>query len=410
MTLRILFLTDNFPPEVNAPASRTHEHCREWVRAGHQVTVVTTAPNFPTGRVFPGYSNRLYTREELDGIEVVRVWSYVSANEGFLKRTLDYVSFALMAVLVSVFSRRFDVVVGTSPQFFTACAAWALGFLRRCPYVFELRDLWPESIRAVGAMKEGLVLDLLEKLELFLYRHAAAVISVTHAFKTDLIRRGVDADKIHVVTNGADLTRFAPRPRDAALEAQLGLKDRFVVGYVGTHGMAHALGTALDAAAIVEEGTDADRIRFLFLGDGAEKAALKARAADMGLSNVIFVDTVPKSEVARYWSLLDVSLVHLKREPLFETVIPSKLFECMAMGIPVLHGVRGESADIVLRDQVGEVFTPEDAPELAAAASRLAHDKAALEGMAARGVVAARGYDRSALAARMLEILKSVAR
>jgi glycosyltransferase involved in cell wall biosynthesis len=276
--------------------------------------------------------------------------------------------------------------------------------------VFELRDLWPESIRAVGAMKDGLVLDLLEKLELFLYRHAAAVISVTHAFKTDLIRRGVDADKIHVVTNGADLTRFAPRPRDAVLEAQLGLKDRFVVGYVGTHGMAHALGTALDAAAILEGGPDADRIRFLLLGDGAEKAALKARAADMGLSNVIFVDIVPKSEVARYWSLLDVSLVHLKREPLFETVIPSKLFECMAMGIPVLHGVRGESADIVLRDQVGEVFTPEDAPELAAAASRLAHDKAALEGMAARGVVAARGYDRSALAVRMLEILKSVAR
>jgi glycosyltransferase involved in cell wall biosynthesis len=408
--MRILFLTDNFPPEVNAPASRTHEHCREWVRAGHQVTVVTTAPNFPTGRVFPGYSNRLYTRDEIDGIEVVRVWSYVTANEGFLKRTLDYVSFALMAVLVSVFSRRFDVVVGTSPQFFTACAAWALGFLRRRPYVFELRDLWPESIRAVGAMKDGLVLDLLEKLELFLYRHAAAVISVTHAFKTDLIRRGVDADKIHVVTNGADLTRFAPRPRDAVLEAQLGLKDRFVVGYVGTHGMAHALGTALDAAAILEGGPDADRIRFLLLGDGAEKAALKARAADMGLSNVIFVDIVPKSEVARYWSLLDVSLVHLKREPLFETVIPSKLFECMAMGIPVLHGVRGESADIVLRDQVGEVFTPEDAPELAAAASRLAHDKAALEGMAARGVVAARGYDRSALAVRMLEILKSVAR
>ena len=407
--MRILFLTDNFPPEVNAPASRTHEHCREWVRAGHQVTVVTTAPNFPTGRVFPGYRNRLCAREDMDGIEVVRVWTYVTANEGFLKRTLDYVSFAFMAVLVGLFQRRFDVVVGTSPQFFTACAAWMLGVLRRRPYVFEVRDLWPESIRAVGAMKDGLVLDLLEKLELFLYRRAAAVVSVTHAFKTDLVRRGIDGDKIHVVTNGADLTRFAPRPRDEALEAQLGMKDTFVIGYVGTHGMAHALGTVLEAAAIVQHGPDADCIRFLLLGDGAEKAALKVRAADMGLSNVIFVDTVPKAEVARYWSLLDVSLVHLKREPLFETVIPSKLFECMAMGIPVLHGVRGESADIVARDQVGETFTPEDAAELAAAATRLLRDPLARERMATRGVEAARAYDRAALGARMLDVLKSAA-
>ena len=170
--MHILFLTDNFPPEVNAPASRTHEHCREWVKAGHQVTVITTAPNFPTGRVFAGFRNRLYAREELDGIQVVRVWTYITANEGFLKRSLDYISFAVAAVLAGLFTRRFDVVVGTSPQFFTACAAWFLGFLRRRPFVFELRDLWPESIRAVGVMKSGRVLDLLEKVELFLYRRS----------------------------------------------------------------------------------------------------------------------------------------------------------------------------------------------------------------------------------------------
>ena len=348
--MHILFLTDNFPPEVNAPASRTHEHCREWVKAGHQVTVITTAPNFPTGRVFAGFRNRLYAREELDGIQVVRVWTYITANEGFLKRSLDYISFAVAAVLAGLFTRRFDVVVGTSPQFFTACAAWFLGFLRRRPFVFELRDLWPESIRAVGVMKSGRVLDLLEKVELFLYRRASAVVSVTHAFKADLIRRGIGASKIHVVTNGADLTHFRPRPRDAVLEAQL------------------------------------------------------------GLGSVIFIDTVPKAEVARYWSLLDVSIVHLKREPLFATVIPSKLFECMAMGIPVLHGVAGESAEIVLRDQVGEVFTPEDAGELAMASQRLVDDPSALATMSANGVKAARAYDRTVLAGRMLEILASVAR
>ena len=408
--MHILFLTDNFPPEVNAPASRTHEHCREWVKAGHQVTVITTAPNFPTGRVFAGFRNRLYAREDLDGIQVVRVWTYITANEGFLKRSLDYISFAVAAVLAGLFTRRFDVVVGTSPQFFTACAAWFLGFLRRRPFVFELRDLWPESIRAVGVMKSGRVLDLLEKVELFLYRRASAVVSVTHAFKADLIRRGIGASKIHVVTNGADLTHFRPRPRDAVLEAQLGLGGKFVIGYVGTHGMAHALGTVLDAAKMVQNQAKGDRLRFVLLGDGAQKSALKARAADMGLRSVIFIDTVPKAEVARYWSLLDVSIVHLKREPLFATVIPSKLFECMAMGIPVLHGVAGESAEIVLRDQVGEVFTPEDAGELAMASQRLVDDPSALATMSANGVKAARAYDRTVLAGRMLEILASVAR
>ena len=408
--MHILFLTDNFPPEVNAPASRTHEHCREWVKAGHQVTVITTAPNFPTGRVFAGFRNRLYAREELDGIQVVRVWTYITANEGFLKRSLDYISFAVAAVLAGLFTRRFDVVVGTSPQFFTACAAWFLGFLRRRPFVFELRDLWPESIRAVGVMKSGRVLDLLEKVELFLYRRASAVVSVTHAFKADLIRRGIGASKIHVVTNGADLTHFRPRPRDAVLEAQLGLAGKFVIGYVGTHGMAHALGTVLDAAKMVQNQAKGDRLRFVLLGDGAQKSALKARAADMGLRSVIFIDTVPKADVARYWSLLDVSIVHLKREPLFATVIPSKLFECMAMGIPVLHGVAGESAEIVLRDQVGEVFTPEDAGELAMASQRLVDDPSALATMSANGVKAARAYDRTVLAGRMLEILASVAR
>src|SRR5665213_446138 len=171
--LRILFLTDNFPPEVNAPANRTFENCREWVRAGNRVTVVTCAPNFPKGRVFDGYRNRLWQTEEMDGIRVVRVWSYVTANEGFLRRTLDYASFMVMAIIVAPWLRKADIVVATSPQFFTACAGYAVGLLKRAPFVFELRDLWPESIRAVGAMRQSTVLDMLERIELFLYRKSA---------------------------------------------------------------------------------------------------------------------------------------------------------------------------------------------------------------------------------------------
>jgi hypothetical protein len=299
------------------------------------------------------------------------------------------------------------VVVATSPQFFAAGAGWLTALVRRRPFVFEVRDLWPESIRAVGAVKSERLLNALEAMELFLYRRARAVVTVTRAFRADLARRGIDPAKVHVVTNGADLVRFQPRRRDDALAAQLGLSGRFVAGYVGTHGMAHGLDTLLDAAARLRSHDD---IALLFLGDGAEKQALKDRAHTMGLPNVVFLDSVPKEEVARYWSLLDVSIIHLKKTPLFETVIPSKLFEGMAMGVPVLHGVAGESAEIVRRESVGETFVPEDSAALADAIQGLAADPARRRAMSLRAVAAATRYDRKALAADMLEVLERVVR
>lgn len=408
--MHILFLTDNFPPEVNAPASRTHEHCRQWVRAGHRVTVITCAPNFPRGQVFDGYRNRLWQRETIDGIEVIRVWSYITANEGFARRVLDYLSFMASGALAGLCVRRVDVIVGTSPQFFTACAAWFVGAVRRTPWVFELRDLWPESIKAVGAMKESRVLRWLEKVELFLYRRAARIVSVTHSFRTTLQRRGIDAAKIDVITNGVDIARFTPRPKDEALVQQLGLQGKFVAGYVGTHGMAHALETLLDAAQRIQNLPDGDRFRFLLLGDGARKAALVERARELGLRNVVFVDSVAKDEVARYWSLLDVSIIHLRRTELFSTVIPSKLFECMGMGLPVLHGVAGESAGIVEREGVGIVFEPENVGQLVDGLLRMASDDGLRARLRARGLDSARRYDRCALADQMLCSLNVAAR
>ncbi len=408
--MHILFLTDNFPPEVNAPASRTHEHCRVWVRAGHQVTVVTGAPNFPKGRVFDGYRNRLWQEERIDGIRVIRVWTYITANEGFARRVLDYLSFMVSGGLAALCVRRADVVVGTSPQFFTAVAAWFVAAVTRRPFVFELRDLWPESIKAVGAMRESVAIRLLERLELFLYRRAARVVSVTHSFRANLERRGIAGAKIDVITNGVDIANFSPRPKDAELVHRHGLEGCFVAGYVGTHGMAHALETLLEAADRLRRLPDGDRFRILLLGDGARKAALVELARSRGLDNVIFVDSVPKDEVARYWSLLDVSVIHLRRTELFTTVIPSKLFECMGMGIPVLHGVAGESAEIVEREGVGLVFEPENVEALVGGLQRLRSDASLLAGCRERCLAAARHYDRGVLAQRMLDGLVSVAR
>ena len=181
------------------------------------------------------------------------------------------------------------------------------------PFVFELRDLWPESIKAVGAMKQSAAIELLERVELFLYRRAARIVSVTHAFRQTLIGRGIDGAKIDVVTNGVDVSRFSPRPKDAALEAELGWRGCFVAGYIGTHGMAHGLETLLSAMQALADHPEGRSVRLLMLGDGARKAALQAQAQQLGLTSVRFVDTVPKDEVARYWSLLDVSIIHLKR-------------------------------------------------------------------------------------------------
>ena len=295
-----------------------------------------------------------------------------------------------------MFVRKVDIVIGTSPQFFTACAAFLSGFLKRRPWIFELRDIWPESIRAVGAMKHSAVLTFLEKVELFLYRRATAIVSVTEAFRDNLIQRGVDGNKIAVVTNGVDMSRYFPREKDNALLRALQLEGKFVAGYIGTQGMAHALGTVLDAARLCKESVKGgDRYRFILLGDGSEKAALQERASAQGLDNVMFLDSVPKDEVADYWSILDAAIIHLKRTELFKSVIPSKLFECMGMGIPVLHGVQGESAVIVQRDEVGLLFEPENANALLAALLRIDHEPQLRQSLRANGPKAAQRYDRS---------------
>ncbi len=404
--MNILFLTDNFPPEVNAPASRTFEHCREWVKAGNSVTVITCAPNFPMGKVFEGYKNPLWKIEEIDGIQVVRVWTYITANTGFIKRILDYVSYMIAAVLASFFIKKVDVVVGTSPHLFTAMAGYMVGTIKRIPFVFELRDLWPESITAVGALKkDSFVIRFFEKIEMFLYRKAASIVSVTNSFKQNLIERGIDANKISVVTNGVDLSHYKPQEKDIELVEKFGLEGKIVAGYIGTHGMAHSLETLLEAAEKLKYIEGGDIYRIIMLGHGAEKQLLVDKAKQMQLDNIIFIDSVPKQDVHRYWSLLDVSIIHLKNIPLFTTVIPSKLFESMGMGIPILHGVAGESADIVEREKAGLTFEPENVDELLEKLIALKKDDELYGALKNNCLEAAKKYDRSVLASHMLDVL-----
>ncbi len=405
--MHILFLTDNFPPETNAPATRTFEHTRRWVRAGATVTVVTTAPNFPAGRLFAGYRNPLFQREWMDGVETIRVWTYITANKGFARRTLDYLSFMVSGFLVSLFLPRPDVIVATSPQFFTACAAYVLSLFKRRPFVFELRDLWPDSIVAVGAMGESGAIRALRRLEYFLYRKAARIVSVTKSFKVVLCSNGIPAEKIAVVRNGADLSGFTPGPKPAELEARHGLAGKFVAAYIGTVGMAHGLGTLIEAA----ERLRADvRIAFLIVGDGAERETLEAEVRRRGLANVIFAGSVDKEEVTRYWRLADAALVLLRDQPVFRHVLPSKMFEAMATARPIVLGVLGESAELLQEAGAGIVIAPESAPALADALLRLASDPAMAQELGRRGrQFVEKGFDRDTLAAEMLDELRKVA-
>tara|TARA_B100001778_G_scaffold238037_1_gene198645 strand:- start:898 stop:2106 length:1209 start_codon:yes stop_codon:yes gene_type:complete len=353
--MRILFITDNFPPEVNAPASRTFEHCREWVKKGDEVTVITCAPNFPKGRVYDGYKNKLYQKEQIEGIRVIRVWSYISANEGFAKRIIDFMSFAFMAFWAGLFEKA-DIIVGTSPQFFTTWTAETLSFFKRKPWIFELRDIWPESIRAVGAISgDSKLFKTLEKIELRLYKRSSRIISVTNSFKENLILRGIDGDKIRVVRNGANLERFSKRNRHLEWEEKLGLKNKFVVGYVGTHGMAHKLDFIINSWPREQED-----LHLILMGDGAEKTKLQELAKSLDILNITFLESMPKNDVPDVLSLMDVSLVPLKKSDLFKTVIPSKIFENAAMQTPILLGVEGESANIINEYGAGLCFEPEN--------------------------------------------------
>ena len=380
--MKILVLTERFLPEITAPSFRTMDHARLWLADGHEVTVVTCVPNFPRGQVFPGYHKRFYQEEIIDGVRVVRIWSYMTANEGLVRRTFDYISYMLSAV---AFARRypnFDVLLATSPPFFTAIAGWLVASLRQRPWVFEIRDLWPASIRAVGASSSR-ALDMLEKLELFLYRRADRIISLTCSFKRDLVCRGIPADKNDVVTNAVDFDQFSRSRVTVNARERLGVpNDAFLAGYVGTTGMAHGLETMLDAA---EKCLDDSRLRFLIMGEGAERVNLEAAAKRRGLSNVIFHDFVSHDQVPSYLAALDVSIVHLRPDPVFKTVIPSKIFENMAMGVPMIMAVEGEAAEIVREAGAGLCVPSGNGSIMADTVRRLADNARLLDEMGRRG-------------------------
>ncbi|WP_423128036.1 glycosyltransferase family 4 protein [Gaoshiqia sp. Z1-71] len=403
--MKILFLTDNFPPEVNAPATRTYEHCKEWVKLGAEVTVITCFPNFPQGKVYEGYKNQLKKVEWIDGIKVIRVWSYITANEGFIKRTLDYISFSITSFFAGLFEKT-DIIIATSPQFFTALAGRTLSFWKRKPWMIEIRDLWPESIKTVGAMEDNVFIRYFEKEEKWNYHSASKIIVVTDSFKETIKTKGIDPDKIEVIKNGANLDLYEPKPKNEALLTELKLRGKLILGYIGTHGMAHKLDFILDCAKQLQETQP--QYHFLFIGNGAEKNTLIEKVKSENIRNVTMLDSVPKNEVADHLSILDAAIINLRKSDLFTTVIPSKIFETAAMQIPILIGVDGEARSIIEKYKAGLYYQPENKSDFIEKINLLFSDPEAIVRYKAGCEKLANDFDRKILAKAMYEIIKSV--
>lgn len=403
--MHILVFTHYFPPEVNAPASRLFDLARLWVAAGHRVTVVTAAPSHPAGKVYPGYENRLFARETIAGIDVIRVWTWLAANEGFALRIINYVSYFLSVAVQGFRLPAADVVISSSPQFF--CGLAGRMFQRRHrPWVLEIRDLWPESIVTVGAVKRGRLIRMLEAIEAWAYRRADRVVAVTDSFVPFIAARRGTSEGIAVIKNGANLDFYDPAAaadRGRELREELGLGDRFVAAYVGTHGMAQGLGAVLDAA---ERTRDRDDIVYLFVGDGAERRDLVAAAEARALTNVRIVGQRPKSDMPGIWSLTGASLVVLRKSDTFKSVLPSKMFEAMAMRRPIILGVEGEAKALLDASGGGVAVTPESGAEIAAAVLAMASDPALAMtlGNAGRAYVATH-FNRESLANRYADVL-----
>ncbi|MDF2867738.1 MAG: uncharacterized protein K0S11_1208 [Gammaproteobacteria bacterium] len=390
--MHILFITDNFPPELNANATIVYELATYWIKMGYEVTVITCAPNFPEGKLFNGYRNKWYQKEIMDGIQVIRVKTFIYPNKGTLLRIIDFLSFMVSSFFAGLFQSKPDLVIAISPQFFTTISGLGLARIKRCKFFFMLCDLWPASIEAVGAISNKKILQKIEKLELFVYRHSDKIISLTHSFKQDLVRRGILTNKIEVIINGVDTNKLFPLPPCEKLLDKYQLHNKFVVSYIGTFGMAHALSNALEAAKILKTNPD---IVFLLVGSGAEKEKLIQIKEQHNLTNVIIEGLQPKALIPSYWSITQLALIHLKNHPVFSTVIPSKMFEAFAMAKPVIFaGPVGEASQFISSNNVGICVPPEQPEALANTINLLKGDKIYLSKLSTNSLVVANKYNR----------------
>jgi glycosyltransferase involved in cell wall biosynthesis len=403
--MRITFICHYFPPEIGAPSARIYEMAKRWVKEGHEVKVVTCFPNHPTGTIPKEYKGLKYHKEEMDGITIHRNYVYATPNKGFIKKTIGHISFMISSVLFSLKKiGDTDIVITSSPTFFSIISGYYISKRKKVPFILEIRDLWPAAIVELGVLKNKLIINLLERLELRYYRKSSKLVMVTNAFKLNLIERGIYKDKIEVITNGYEVEMFFPQEKDLELVEKYGLEDKFIVEYVGVHGISQALDKII---LVAEQLTDKKDIQFVFIGEGADKEKLQQMVAEKKLLNVLFIDAQPKEKIPRFYNIADICLVPLKNIPLFKTFIPSKMFEIMGCGIPIIASLEGEAADILRQSQAAVIVSPEDITGIKDSIIKLKNDKILRENMSKSGIKFVKQYySRELLAKKYLLLIE----
>jgi len=381
--LKLVFLTQYFPPEIGAPQARLFELARGLKNKGHDVTIVTAFPNYPGGKILFGYKLRPFMEEEIEGLKVLRTWIYPSHSKSFTKRLFNYFSFVFSSMLFGIFKLgKHDVLICETPPLFLGLSAYVLSRLKGAKMFLYVSDLWPASAVDLGMLKNKMLIRWSERLERFLYYKSEKVVVVTPGMKKIIEKDPALNGKVFVVTNGADTAFFKPSAKEPARQA-LGLpQDKFIVMYSGNHGIAQNLRTVLLCA---KKTADNRNILYAFAGDGVEKPLLIAEKEKSGLDNVVFLKSYPKKEMPVVLASADAAIIPLKNIKLFEKALPSKMFEIMSMGIPVIMGVKGEAAEIIMEAGAGINIIPEDENSMEKAVLELYNSKELRERLGKNG-------------------------
>ena len=403
--LRVMFLTHYFPPEVGPAQTRLHELAKRLIAAGETVTVVTGFPNYPAGEIFPGYRGKRFMEDSVDGIRVLRTWVFATRSRGFLGRLLNYLSFPIFSLLAVRKLGPTDVIYVQSPPLFTGLAALWYSRLKRAPFIFNVSDIWPQSAVELGMLRNRFAIRLAEMLERHIYRRAARITVPTPGILERLAARGVPREKIFLLTNGVDAAAFRVSSPDRELAQRLGLDGHKVFMYAGLHGLAQGLDVILEAAKLTRNPD----VLYVFVGDGADKAALVAKAKAEGIPNVRFLPIQPTSTLPTILNLAYATVIPLRRLDLFKAALPSKLFDSMAAGRPIVAPLWGEAAALVEEAACGLVVEPEDAHAVQQAVEKLAADPALAQRLGEQGRrYVVEHFNRDDIAKRLIKLLEDV--
>lgn len=364
--MKILILSQNYIPE---PDPKMHILAKGLVERQHDVTVLTGFPNYPQGKIYTGYKQRLFKKEKIDGVKVIRLPLYPDRSNSVVRRSLNYLSFPISASILGPWlCERADVMFVYHPPITLGIPAWILSLLKKAPFVFEIQDMWPETLPATGMVSSSLILKCLAKLAAFTYSKASAITVISPGFKKNLISKGVPSEKIHIFYNWAYEGNFSLPAPDIRLAKQLNLNSHFNILYAGNMGPAQGLHNVIEAAAML---TDVKDLQFVFLGSGIDRDRLEKMVEKKKLRNVQFLPRQPMEMMPTIYGIVDAVMIHLTDDPLFEITVPGKTQSCLLAGKPIIAAVNGDAADLVLRTKSGLAVRAMDPKDLARAVRKL---------------------------------------